>query len=103
GRRPSDTRVGAHLSGDVPTCGADDRLRDVCNRLQASDWDTCFVVDERRVVLGRLGRSALARDDDVTVEAAMIVGPSTVRPSFGLGEAVERMERQKLTGLPVTR
>jgi CBS domain-containing protein len=32
----------------------------------------------------------------------MALGPSTIRPSAGLRDMVERMERQKLTNLPVT-
>ncbi len=51
----------------------------------------------------RRGRAALAREDDVSVEEAMTAGPSTVRPSFRLDQAVERMQSQKLTNLPVTR
>jgi predicted transcriptional regulator len=54
-------------------------------------------------VLGRLGRSAISRNEDTTVEAAMAAGPSTVRPSLELDKAAERMHAQKLTGLPVTR
>jgi len=88
---------------DVPTCGLGDVLSEVCERVREAGWDTCFVVDERGVVLGRLGRSALARDGDASVEEAMTPGPSTVRPSFGLDEAVQRMQTQSLTSLPVTR
>jgi CBS domain-containing protein len=33
----------------------------------------------------------------------MTAGPSTVRPSLELDQAVERMRAQNLTGLPVTR
>jgi CBS domain-containing protein len=103
GRRASPTRVGAHARIDVPTCGLGERLREVCERLRDAGWDTCFVVDGRRVVFGRLGRSALARDDDLSVEEAMTSGPSTVRPSFELDRAVERMRAQGLSSLPVTR
>jgi Mg/Co/Ni transporter MgtE len=103
GRRDSATRVGARTRTDVPTCGLGDRLSDVCERVRDAGWDTCFVADQRRVVLGRLGRSALARDSDTSVEEAMTPGPSTVRPSLGLDEAVERMQAQNLTSLPVTR
>jgi Mg/Co/Ni transporter MgtE len=103
GRRPSSSRVGAYLQVDVPTCKLGDSLRDVCERVHNSDWDICFVVNEQRIVLGLLGRAALARDDETTVEAAMTAGPSTVRPSLELDQAVERMHAQKLTGLPVTR
>jgi Mg/Co/Ni transporter MgtE len=84
----------------VPTCGPADRLPDV--RAQIGDWETCFVVDEDGVVLGRLGRSALGRDDDVAAEEAMSDGPSTIRPSARLEKVVERMRAQDLTGLPVT-
>jgi Mg/Co/Ni transporter MgtE len=63
---------------------------------------TCFVVNEEGVLLGRLGRAAIARGDDVTVEEAMTSGPSTVRPSLDLSAALERMRRQSLTDLPVT-
>jgi Mg/Co/Ni transporter MgtE len=74
----------------------------VCEQLDESGWDTCFVVDERRVVLGRLGRRAIRGREDVTAEEAMALGPSTIRPSARLRDMVERMERQKLRNLPVT-
>src|SRR6266536_1009163 len=96
------TRVGAHLRRDVPTCRLEERLRDVQARVTAAGWSTCFVVNDEQVVLGRLGRRALARDDDVTVEEAMAAGPSTVRPSLELDRAVERMHSEDLTTLPVT-
>jgi hypothetical protein len=81
GRRGSETRVGAHVRRDVPICGLDEPLREVRTRLRAAGLDTCFVVNDENVVLGRLGRSALAREDDVSVEQAMSAGPSTVRPA----------------------
>ena len=102
GDEGSKTRAGAHLRADVPTCRLDDRLHIVCERLDESGWDTCFVVDERRVVLGRLGRRAIRGREEVTAEEAMTPGPSTIRPSARLREAVERMHRQNLTNLPVT-
>lgn len=96
------TRAGAHVRTDVPACGPHDLLREVCESLEESGWDTCFVVDERRVVLGRLGRRAIRGREDVAAEQAMTLGPSTIRPSARLRDLVERMERQKLTNLPVT-
>jgi len=58
---------------------------------------------DRRRDPGRLGRAALAGADDVSVEETMTLGRSTVRPSLELGQAVDRMRRQNLTTLPVTR
>ncbi|MGH3056810.1 MAG: CBS domain-containing protein [Gaiellaceae bacterium] len=98
----SETRAGAHLKTDVPTCRPHDHLREVCERLKESGWETCFVVNERRVVLGRLGRRAIRGREHVTAEEAMTLGPSTIRPSARLEAMVERMQRQNLTNLPVT-
>jgi Mg/Co/Ni transporter MgtE len=86
----------------VPTCRLDERLADVRTRVRAAGSDTCFVVNEEQIVLGRLGRAALSRADDVSVEQAMSAGPSTVRPSLELDRAVERMRHQHLSTLPVT-
>ena len=103
GTNGSETRAGAHVRMNVPTCRPEDRLYDVCDLLDRSGWDTCFVIDDRGVVLGRLGQRAIRERTDVTASEAMTLGPSTVRPSARLHEIVERMRRQNLTGLPVTR
>ena len=99
----SETRAGAHVRTDAPNCAPDDRLIEICQRLEESGWDTCFVLDERDVVLGRIGRRAIRDRAEASAEEAMTLGPSTVRPSARLAAMVERMQRQKLTSLPVTR
>ena len=78
-------------------------MTEVRGPVHAAGWDTCFVTNEHGVVLGRLDRAALAADKDVSVEEAMTLGPSTVRPSYELEAAVERMHKRNLTTLPVTR
>jgi CBS domain-containing protein len=98
----SETRAGAHVRTDVPTCRPQDSLQTVCKELEESGWDTCFVVDARGVVLGRLGRRAIRGRANVSAEEAMTPGPSTIRPSARLDTMVERMRRQNLTNLPVT-
>jgi CBS domain-containing protein len=103
GEHDSSTRIGAHARTDVPACSPYDRMSTVRERVRAAGWDTCFVTNAAGVVLGRLGRTALASNDDISVEQAMTPGPSTVRPSFELDKAVERMRSQNLTSLPVTR
>ena len=65
---------------DVPTCRLGDDLRSVCEMLAASGWDTCMVVNDRGVLLGRIGRRTLAARQG-TIEEAMTEGPSTVRPN----------------------
>jgi len=101
GRAGTETRAGAHVRSDVPTCRLDEPLRHVCQRVEKAGWDTCFVVDEAGIVIGRLGRSPL-REEEQSVEAAMMPGPSTVRPSARLEAMIERMHEQNLSNLPVT-
>ena len=96
-------RAGEYVRADVPTCRLEERLQDVRRKVSGAGWDTCIVVNEHGVVLGRLGRKALASAEDVAVEAVMTAGPSTVRPSITLAEIVERMQTQKLTSALVTR
>jgi Mg/Co/Ni transporter MgtE len=76
---------------------------EVRERVRAEGWDTCFVTDARGVVVGRLGRAALADTDDISAVEAMTLGPATVRPSFELDKAAERMRSRNWTSLPVTR
>lgn len=102
GQNGSATRAGAYVRRDVPTCRLHDRLEAVCEQLDESGWDTCFVVDERRVVLGRIGRRAIRGRADVSAEDAVTPAPSTIRPSARLENVIERMRRQNLTSLPVT-
>jgi CBS domain-containing protein len=87
---------------DVPTCTLDEPLAEVRERARAAGWDTCIVVNDQRVVLGRLGRRAVGSDNDESVEEAMSPGPSTVRPSIGTDALLERMHARKLTSYVVT-
>jgi len=94
--------AGDAAQGNVPTCALDEPLADVRERVRAAGWDTCIVLNEQRVVLGRLGRKAAASDRDESVEEAMTPGPSTVRPSIGTDALLERMRPRNLTSYLVT-
>jgi CBS domain-containing protein len=98
---PSRT-AGEVAHRDVPTCTLDERLADVRERVRADGWDTCVVVNEQRVVLGRLGRKAVAAEDESSIEQAMSPGPSTVRPSIGADALLERIRARNLTSFLVT-
>jgi CBS domain-containing protein len=102
GETGSEARAGAHVRADVPTCQLGERFPDVRAPSTQAGWSTCFVIDNDGILLGRLGRGALQRGDDVPVEDAMTPGPSTIRPNARLGATVRRMREQNLTSLPVT-
>jgi len=102
GTNVPDRSAGDVAHKDVPTCTLADRLADVRARVRAGGWDTCIVVNEQRVVLGRLGRKAIAADTDESVEQAMTPGPSTVRPSIGAEDLLERMRTRNLSSFLVT-
>jgi CBS domain-containing protein len=87
---------------DVPTCTLDERLAEVRERVRAAGWDTCVVVNEQRVVLGRLGRKAIAGDNEGSIAGSMSPGPSTVRPSIGADALLERIRARNLTSFLVT-
>ena len=102
GTATAEPTAGAAAQRDVPTAGLDDRLHDVRERVGAAGWDTCVVVNEQRVVLGRIGRSALRGSNDTSASAVMTEGPSTIRPNTLLSVELERMTARNLTSVVVT-
>jgi len=102
GQADSSTRVSSIARADAPTCRLDESVAAVAARLPEG-WDICVVTNDRQVVLGLLGRSALRSATQTTVENAMTPGPSTIRPSARLEVIHERMREQNLTRMIVSR
>jgi CBS domain-containing protein len=102
GRVPDKPTAGRLARTDVPTCALTDDLPAVRERVRAAGWETCIVVNEEQIVLGRLGRRAISGEDNPSVEEAMTEGPSTVRPSIGAAALVERMRRNDVRSFLVT-
>ena len=102
GEQGSESRVAARMRSDVPTCRLDDPVEEVRRRLDASGWETCVVVNEEGVVLGRIDRPAIGIGAPSTAEEAMAAGPSTIRPSARPEKIARRMRLQDLTDLLVT-
>jgi CBS domain-containing protein len=95
-------RAGDVADRDAPICTLDDRLGDVRDRVRAAGWESCIVVNDRRVVLGRVRGKALDGDPDQPVEEVMESGPTTVRPSEPLPALIERMRQRKVGSIVVT-
>jgi CBS domain-containing protein len=95
-------RAGDVADRDTPTCALHDRLGDVRDRLGATGKTSCIVVNDQRVVLGRLRSEARDGDPEQTAEAVMEVGPTTVRPSEPLDGLIERMQKRRTGSIIVT-
>ena len=102
GPESATPRAGDVADRDTLTCGLRDRLRDVRDRLRAAGSTICVVVDDQRVVLGRVRGQALDGDAEQTVEAVMEAGPTTVRPSEPLEALIGRMQARRVGSIIVS-
>jgi CBS domain-containing protein len=102
GPEAATPRAGDVADRDAPTCALHDRLGDVRDRLQAMEERSCIVVNDQRVVLGRVRGGSLAGDAEQTVEAVMEAGPTTVRPSEPLDALIGRMQKRKVESIVVS-
>jgi len=90
--RPAPTAADAIIPG-APTCGLDTPVAAIRERMAIGGWSWTVVINEERVVLGRIRRedvdeaAASARASSVMEE-----GPSTYRPSVPCAELVDRMK-----------
>lgn len=98
-REPAAPRALDALDTGIATCGPDDLISSVVSR---ADADGCVVVNEHRIVLGRLGPKELASPPDSTVEAVMQPGPATVRADEPLDELRSRMAEHHVRVMIVT-
>ncbi len=102
GRNATVPRVGDVARREVPTCSPSETVGAVRERVRAAGWDQCLVVNDERVVFGRLDERALAGDPHTPVEAVMAAGPTTFRPGNDLADTVERMRDRNVGSVVVT-
>lgn len=70
--------------------------------MQVTGWNTCLVVTDDRVVLGRLRGKALRGNPAALVDDVMEEGPTTIRPDTLLAEIVPRMRQRHVGSILVT-
>lgn len=102
GPEAATPRAGDVADRDTPTCALNDRLADVRGRLQLVAKTSCIVVNDQRVVLGRIRDGSLDGDPEQTVEAVMEAGPTTVRPSEPLDALITRMQKRRAGSIVVS-
>jgi rhodanese-related sulfurtransferase/CBS domain-containing protein len=93
--------IGRLAHRDVPVCRPKDDVGQLRSRLEGSAWDSCFVLNEQGVVLGRVYVSQLSGAEG-TAEELMDPGPSTYRPDLTAAEMAQRMQEADLETAPVT-
>jgi Mg/Co/Ni transporter MgtE len=65
-------------------------------------WPLAVVVNEERVVLGRLRPSALAEQPDEIAEELLVPGPRTIRGTREASEMAAWLDERKIPGVIVT-
>jgi CBS domain-containing protein len=81
---------------DVVTCGLQDTMGAVRERVAQSRYGFAFVVSEDGVLLGRLRKAALEGDPAARADDVMEPGPSTSRPDTPPAELVAKLDRGQL-------
>jgi Mg/Co/Ni transporter MgtE len=102
GSNAQQPRAGDVARSDVPTCGLQELLGAVAQRVRAAGWDACVVVNPERVVLGLLRAKELEADPELRIEQAMRPGPSTFRPHVAIAQMARFMADHDLDSSPIT-
>jgi hypothetical protein len=101
GGKASEPRA-VHLAvHDFVTCGLDDALGEVRKRVEGSPYGFALVTSEDDVLLGRLRKRHLERDD-ASIGSIMEPGPSTFRPDTAPDQLLGRLHARDLTTAVLT-
>ena len=102
GRLAAVPRIGDVARRDVPICRLFDQVGSVRRQAEEAGWDTCVVINDKRVVLGLLRGKELDSDPQRTAEQVMRPGPTTFRPNVPVKEMAERMRERGARSILVT-
>jgi CBS domain-containing protein len=87
---------------DAPTCAPSERVRDVRERVVATGYDLCVVVNEQRIVFGLLRGDALTKAPEARVSDVMELGPNTLRPNRPVEDLLQSRTNQGIKSWVVT-
>jgi CBS domain-containing protein len=95
--------AGELVDANPPTCALTDTVADVRAKLEGTRYGFCLVLNDRRILLGRVRGSALdGTAATATVDSVMEPGPSTVRFDTPARELVQRLAARDLSTAVVT-
>jgi CBS domain-containing protein len=99
----ADTRTAADVARrDVPACTLGARVSEVAEQVRDRGWPLGVVLNERRIVLGRLRPRDLAARPDALAEEIMIEGPRTIRGTRAASEMARWLDERRVPGVLVT-
>jgi CBS domain-containing protein len=87
---------------DVPACKLDDRVSEVARRVDEEGWPLAVVLNEQRIVLGRLRPGDLRDRPDAIAAEVMVDGPRTVRGTRPADKVAAWMDERDVRGVLVT-
>lgn len=87
---------------DVPTCGLGDRVAVVAEQVRDGQWPLALVVNEERIVLGRLRPRDIEANPEALAEELMLDGPRTIRGTRAASEMAEWLDERRVPGVVVT-
>lgn len=102
GERADDPTVGQFARRDVVTCGPEDAVGPVRQRVGDSPYPFALVMSDGGVVLGRLRASMLDCDPRLVAGEVMEPGPKTVRPHKTAASIAEDLAERELRWTIVT-
>ena len=95
-------RAGDAADNRVVTCGLDEAIGRVRERVADSPFGFALVTTDNGIVCGRLRKAALEGDPEVRAADVMEPGPSTVRPHEPLDDLLKRLAERDLRFAIVT-
>ncbi|MBW3557293.1 MAG: CBS domain-containing protein [Actinobacteria bacterium] len=102
GRNADSLRAGTVARREVVTCAPDEGVATAARRAAQAGDDVCIVVNDQRVVLGRLRGAALDEGSDAVVEDVMEEGPTTTRANTELLSLATRLHDHDVASILVT-
>jgi CBS domain-containing protein len=82
---------------DVVTCGLEETMGALRERVARSGFGFAFVVSDDGVLLGRLRKAVLEGDAGARAQDVMEPGPSTSRPDMPPGQLLAKLDRAHLS------
>lgn len=102
GRAAGMATAGEAARQRTALCTPGDPIRKAASRAAEAGEDSCLVVNDEQIVMGRLYYKDLEASAGAKVEEVMDPGPSTFRPNVPVVEIAEFMKQNGLKTTPIT-